>query len=197
LQADLLDAFPEFSSAEVMVELPNTLVITVTERVPVLVWLQDSRSILVDELGMTFQARDDAALSALPVVKASGPPPPVPGETQVDSADVTVEDIKAAALSRDVVKEFRPTVMFLPQTVTAIINLAAALPEGAELIYDPTHGFGWQDRRGWPVYFGDLANLEVKFNAYRAILEEIKSSGGTPALISVEFIRAPYYRLNE
>jgi len=165
--------------------------------VPVFVWQQDSRSILVDEQGMTFQARDTAALSALPVIKAAGDPPAVPGQEVVEPEDATVEEIKAAALSRDVVKEFRPTVMFLPKTVQAIIDLAGALPQGAELIYEPAHGFGWQDSRGWPVYFGELTDLETKYNAYRAILEEIKTSGAKPALISVEFIHAPYYRLSE
>jgi len=142
LQTDLLKAFPEFSSAAVLIDLPNTLVITVTERVPVMVWLQDSRSILVDEQGMTFQARDNAALSTLPAIKAAGDPPQVPGANDVDPSTATAEDIQAAALSRDVVKEFRPTVMFRPETVTAILNLAAALPEGAELIYEPAHGSG-------------------------------------------------------
>jgi len=198
LQEKLLTSFPEFSSASVSIDLPNSVVITVTERVPVLVWLQDSRSILVDEQGMTFQARDDAALSALPVVKAAGPPPPLPGEDAVvDTDEVTAEDIQAAALSREVVKEFRPTAMFLPEPVTAILELAEVVPSGAELIYEPAHGFGWQDGRGWPVYFGDLANLDIKLNAYSAIVEKIEASGGEPELISVEFIHAPYYRMVE
>ena len=60
--------------------------ITVTERVPVLIWQQDGRSILVDAEGMTFQARDEAAWERLPVIEAAGDPPPVPGDEQVDEA---------------------------------------------------------------------------------------------------------------
>lgn len=197
LQSRLLEAFPEFSSAEVLIDLPNSLLITVTERTPVMIWRQGERSILVDGDGMTFQARDQAALGALPVIEAAGDPPPVPGAAlTLDQLD-SPEKALAEKIERDVVKEFMPTRMFEPQTVADLLALAKQAPRNATLLYDPDRGFGWQDPRGWPVYFGDLSDLEIKLVEYRAILNEIKAAGGAPELISVQFVHAPYFRLKK
>lgn len=197
IEQELLKDFSEFSTVEAAIELPNTLLITVTERTPVMIWQQNDRSILVDDQGKTFQARDATLLGALPVIKAAGDPPPLPGEVSLTEGTASPTANLAEEISKDVVQEFIPTALFEPETVAAILKLAAQAPQGAQLIYEPAHGFGWQDQRGWKVYFGDLSDLDVKLNEYRAILEYIKASGGTPALISVEFVHAPYFRLEE
>lgn len=198
LEEKLLASFPEFSEAEVAIDLPNTVVITVTERVPVLIWNQDGRTILVDGDGKTFQARDQVALGSLPVVESAGDPPPMPGGTNsLEEEELSPEEIAAKEYTEDVIQEFKPTTLFAPGTVEAILQLSTQLPQGAVMIYEPSHGFGWQDGRGWPVFFGDLSNLDIKLNAYRAIIEKLKTTGGMPELISVEFIHAPYYRLQE
>lgn len=197
LQARLLESFPEFSSAEVMIELPNTLLITVTERTPVMIWRQDERSILVDADGKTFQAREQAALGSLPVIDAAGDPPPVPEAAPSLDETESPEKVLVEEIQRDVVQEFMPTQMFEPQTVMAILALAKEGPKNVTLVYEPDHGFGWLDPRGWPVYLGDLSDLEIKMAEYRAILKQIKAAGGTPELISVEFVHAPYFRLKE
>ena len=77
IQSDLLAAFPEFNAAQVLVEIPNTVLITVTERLPVMVWLQEGKSYLVDKDGMTFPVRHEGATGELPVVDAAGAPPGV------------------------------------------------------------------------------------------------------------------------
>lgn len=197
IEQELLKDFSEFSAVEAVIELPNTLLITVTERTPVMVWQQNDRSILVDDQGKTLPARDTTVLDALPVIKAAGDPPPLPGEVSLLEETPLPTANLAEEISKDVVQEFIPTALFQPETVEAILKLAAQAPQGAQLIYEPAHGFGWQDARGWVVYFGDLSELDVKLNEYRAILEHIKASGGKPALVSVEFVHAPYFRLEE
>ncbi len=197
IEQELLKDFSEFSAVEATVELPNTLLITVTERTPVMIWQQNDRSILVDEQGKTFQARDNAMLESLPVIKASGDPPRLPKEVSLAEETPLPTANLAEEISKDVVQEFIPTTLFQPEMIAAILKLAAQAPQGAQLIYETAHGFGWQDQRGWIVYFGDLSDLDIKLNEYRAILEHIKASGGTPAMISVEFAHAPYFRLEE
>lgn len=195
LQTRLLKSFPEFSSAQVTIDLPNTVWITVTERIPVLVWHQGSRTILLDEQGMTFQSRDQISLAGLPVVEAAADPPPVPGGPTSLEKPATVDQIQAQIDARSVLQEFEPTQLLTKETLDGILKLDGYLPQGATLVYNPVHGFGWQDIRGWPVFFGDLSNLELKYAAYQAIVAQIGADGGKPELISVEFVRAPYFKL--
>ena len=74
LEKKLLTAFPEFSSAEIQVQFPNSVNIVVTERIPVLVWNQDGKSALVDSQGITFPNREAGEPGSLPVIEASGNP---------------------------------------------------------------------------------------------------------------------------
>ncbi len=234
MQQTLLDTFPEFSTVVVQVDFPNTVYITVTERVPVLVWKQDGRSYLVDAEGMTFPARaetDDLA-STYVVVEASGDLPafikPVrasdpagTGETEAGESIRLEEQQKAQEAIRSLgaltdqlpftlPAEARARAFLPPEMVTVILRLSQQLPKGSQLLYDPERGFGWQDRRGWQVYMGnfgpdeptahssDLAEVvAVKLQVYRAILERVRSLGEKPSLISVEYLHAPYYRVEQ
>jgi hypothetical protein len=66
------------------------------------------------------------------------------------------------------------------------------------LIYSHEHGLGWKDGRGWEVYFGtDIQDIDMKLQVYKAILKEIKKKDVRPIFISVEFVHAPYYRLEQ
>jgi hypothetical protein len=206
LEDELLKAFPEFSSAQVEIDLPNTLLITVTERAPVLVWHQDGKTILVDDDGMTFQARDSVALDGLPVIEASGKPPSVADLTKMTTLERKIAEANGEKVPDEILvddstdslmQQIKPTRLFEKKTVDALLEFAGYLPQGAALLYDPVHGFGWYDSRGWAVVFGDLTDLSVKMSEYQAMIEKIKASGGTPELISVEFVHAPYYRLKD
>ena len=62
--------------------------------------------------------------------------------------------------------------------------------------FDPTHGIGWQDPAGWIVYFGlDGSDMLQKLQMYDAIVKDLQSRNVTPEFISVEFLHAPYYRM--
>jgi hypothetical protein len=66
-----LEALPSVQSASVGVELPGTLVVTLRERVPVVVWRVGARRYLTDERGALFgRIGDDPAaeVAELPVI---------------------------------------------------------------------------------------------------------------------------------
>jgi cell division protein FtsQ len=199
VQQSLLQAFPEFSAVSVYVELPNTVVVTVTERVPVLIWRQDGRSSLVDAQGMLFPARNETVEMPYPVVEASGSPPslsPLP----VSSPDLQdlAANLPVGLATWNTAGEAVP--FLSEEMVSAILLMAEKAPEKAVLVYDAGRGLGWRDQRGWDVFFGNVlgsasSSMDVKLRVYKAILDRLKAEDVKPALISVEYVDAPYYRL--
>ncbi len=216
MQQALLVAFPEFEHAAVHIELPNSVVVTVTERIPVLVWHQGGRTLLVDAEGMSFPLREGTVTGDYPVVEATGSPPmptPLASEASDPSAlavvdpplavdtlglqglpaslSVYVAAVEAAAIHGTA------TPLLAPEMVEAVLTMAARAPENAILIYDPRQGLGWEDARGWEVVLGDGNDVEVKLLVYRAILDHLKEAGLRPSLISVAYVHAPYFRIKE
>jgi len=198
LETALKDTFPEFSSVRVEIKLPNSVAITVTERMPVLTWSKGGESFLVDDQGVTFPVRSTAPSGSYPVIEASGDPPQVilSPEKSITLRDETISKITGALLPqlspRD---QVRPLIS--PGMVKAALLLAKQAPTGAKLIYDPVHGLGWTDRRGWNVYLGDEQDIATKILVYRAIMERLKGGEALPTMISVEYLHAPYYRVGE
>ncbi len=215
IEQDLLTIFPEFSAAQVQIELPNTVLITVTERVPVLVWNQDDRERLVDADGMTFPTRQDLAPGTLPKVYAQEVPPAFAGGMVAEESDPeagsavdaaaaaaadTLEAVKQVlpeGLRRSLPDENQATPLLSPQVVAAVLKMSEMAPSGSDIVYDRSHGFGWQDKRGWVVYFGNFDDMEMKLRVYRSILDSLKTSGVRPELISVEYVYAPFYRVQQ
>jgi hypothetical protein len=83
------------------------------------------------------------------------------------------------------------------EMVAALDRMDNHAPKGVPIAYDPRHGLGWHDtKRDWDVYFGlDLSNIEEKLIVYDAIRQKMREDGISPAMISVEHVHAPYYRL--
>lgn len=173
LEKKLMQAFPEFSKAEVKVNLPGEVTVRVEERQPILTWRQDGRTILVDANGVSFPMRDENAALPAVVVEAHGAPP-----------------VQAVQAENPTLEQFMPVEM-----VSAILSMSAQVPQGTTISYDPQRGLGWKDVQGWEVYFGDTRNMDMKLRLYRAILEKLDKDDIMPALISVEHVHLPYYRL--
>ncbi len=173
LQKKLMQAFPEFSKVDVKVNLPGEVIVKIDERQPILTWRQDGRTILVDANGVSFPMRDDSSAMPAVIVEAHGSPP--------------VQEVQAENLT---LEQFMPVEM-----VSAILSMNAQVPAGTSLSYDPQRGLGWKDAQGWEVYFGDTRNMDMKLRLYRAILEKLDKDDIMPALISVEHVHLPYYRL--
>jgi cell division protein FtsQ len=198
LETELLEAFPEFSDAEVKIELPNTVSIEVTERMPVLVWVKDGESYLLDKQGITFPTRGVNLSGSYPIVEAIGDPPeliqPV-GEGQ-DIQAVTISKITGVLIPQlPPIDQVKP--LLSPEMVQSILMLSEQAPAGSKLLYDPVHGLGWTDRRGWQVYLGNAQFMEIKLQEYRAVMDRLKIDQIRPTIISVEYVHAPYYRLEQ
>lgn len=198
MEQTLLDSFAEFSTVSVQVDLPNTVLVTVTERSPVLIWIQDGRSDYVDTEGNAFPIRHDMVEAELfPVIEAAQDPPTYESAEKTEqtfaSFDIELLDLEITN-SQPSVSTARS--LLSPEMVSAILIMDEQAPKGARLIYEQLHGLGWQDARGWYVYFGDVSDINMKANIYNVILNRLQEEQDqTPAMISVEYLHAPYYRL--
>lgn len=166
--------YPELTSVQVSVALPNVLSVQVSERKPVVRWEQGSGYTWVSEDGVAFRPRGE--LTGLISVNALSAPP----------AD---ENVSTDPLS--------PAPFISPEMVRAIQGLAAHVPPGMTILYDANFGFGWNDPRGWRVYFGTKASdVELKMRVYEAMVNSLSQRGIRPALINVTYPTAPYYRMS-
>ncbi|MBN1146529.1 MAG: FtsQ-type POTRA domain-containing protein [Anaerolineales bacterium] len=198
MASQLVDAFPQISSVSVQVSLPQTVMITVTERSPVLIWYQDAEWRLVDAEGVTFPASDEAIISGFPVINANGDPPQL---ESLEEAAPTLElpDLEELAeeISRGAATAGEAKQLLSADMVETILLMARKAPGKAQLVYDPEHGLGWKDQRGWTVYLGDMQDFDMKINVYQALISHLKEADIRPALISVEYVHTPYFVLEE
>jgi hypothetical protein len=159
----------------VEVGLPANVIVSVNERIPVLAWLKDEGEVWVDAEGVTFPPRGDA-----------GPIQRVEGDLPVVAPQEIAED------------GITPGPRLDPQLVASILTVGAQAPKKANLVYDPEHGLGWEDKRGWQVYFGttgiDPATMGMKLNLYATLVKRLAKRENKPVLISVEYVHAPFYR---
>ena len=84
-----------------------------------------------------------------------------------------------------------------PRIVKTVETLALYIPENTQMVFDTDHGLGWHDSRGWVVYFGfNNDDAAQKMIVYTALVEYLERKGITPGIINVEFIEAPYFRMD-
>ena len=170
VQEQLEAAFPELASIELAVGLPRSIALSVVERTPALAWVQDGQETWMDAEGIGFPPRGE--VEGLLRVQASGLPL---GAEQ---------------------EGIREHLVLKPALVEGMLAMQAYLPEGGQLLFDAGRGFGWEDGRGWRVFFGqEISEINLKLNTYQTLVETLGEQGVTPALISVEYLDAPYYRL--
>jgi len=184
VEAQILAEFPDIKSATVRVELPANLTISIQERIPAITWIIDGEATTwVDDEGFTFPIRGEATIPLK--VMANGDPPKPLG--YVDPASEPAEETETPIL---------PTPGVDPQFVASVLKLRTYIPAGAALLYDPENGLGWTDAQGWQVYLGtDVSQIDVKLVEYQKIVTALLEQNLQPVLISVEYIHAPYYRL--
>ncbi|MBM3152783.1 MAG: FtsQ-type POTRA domain-containing protein [Chloroflexi bacterium] len=174
IEQALLEDYPELASVEVRVAFPNRIIVSVVERTPLIAWSMDAETLWIDSYGISFKERGQT--EGLVVVSAGGTPPQAP----VDLAGA------------DAVPPF-----MAPAMVQTVLSLSGHVPPGTVMVYDPVYGLGWQDGRGWLVFFGEnTEDINMKLLVYEAIVGQLIREGLQPALISVEYLEAPYYRLH-
>jgi cell division protein FtsQ len=172
----LKDNYPEFTSVDVRVEFPNKVHVKVEERQPILLWKQDDNSVMVDASGFAFPIRESNETAPTLVVEANDSPSVKPSITNADVTQARFMDV---------------------DMVSAIVSMSAVVPANIPILYDQQHGLGWKDKRGWDVFFGDAQDIDMKLSVYQALVKKLKQEKIEPVLISVEFVHAPYYRLEQ
>jgi cell division protein FtsQ len=173
IKEDLAEAFPEIADISVTVGLPASVSVTLEERQPVLALRLGEEELWVDGDGVSFPPRGD-----------SGPLPVIEGE---EIATLVSSEGSQGGTRYD------------PKMIQAVLALSSYVPPGRSLVFDEQHGMGWSDERGWQVYFGknlaDAGEIEMKLRVYDALVQRLDENGIWPQFISVEFLHAPYYRL--
>lgn len=207
LRAALLTTYPIIDNASVSISLPNNIQVSVTERQPVLDWKVGDNNLWADKKGVLFQpAGDNPPL--LTIVSDAQPPLYISPEAQkalqdaaqTASTNTTIPQVlnKIDSATLKIQQPKGETDRIDPVLLTTAQKLAAHLPAGTTLAYSATSGLGWKDAGGWDVYIGtNLSDFDQKFALYQSISEQLAGQGITPALISVEFLNAPYYRLEK
>jgi cell division protein FtsQ len=190
LREALRQAFPEFSKVSVRVNLPSRVKVVVTERQPVISWTQDGVESWVDAQGVSFPPR---GAPKNPLVQVEGYGTPASDTT----AGITDDKNGVTSAILPSQNPSKPALQLSHELVSAILALGAKMPAETVLVYDSQRGLGWNDPiGGWDVFFGNEdQDMDMKLAIYQALVERLNSEGIKPALISVEYVHAPYYRM--
>ncbi len=192
-RVELEKSFPELQQVSVLVGFPNQVSVRFSERTPVIAWKLKDQTLWIDPQGTIFNARGKAPEGLLTITSADNPPQAV----VAPSPDATPDANGTPAIVPDTAKvdDPRPVQMDLKIMSSALL-LSAQLPKNTNLVYSVKEGLGWHDSRGWDVYFGKtLDDLEMKISMYHAIINQLAQKDITPSYVNLEFINAPYYRV--
>jgi cell division septal protein FtsQ len=162
-----LEAYPEIADAEVEIGWPNIVHINLTERRPLVVWDDGGRSWWLSRDGVAFIRRE----SQTGLVSIVSPEP-------------------VLKISRDM---DQPVID--PDVLSAAISLSGQFPDAFFFTFDPDHGLGFQDPRGWQAYFGHQGDMALKVQIYEAIAQRLAAKSAQIEFIDVTDPAMPYYRL--
>jgi hypothetical protein len=180
LQASLAENIGALEEITVTVDFPAEVVFEAVECRPVIIWEQAGvTSWWVDINGVRFAPLGSS--EGLVYIEAKAPPPQQYSAKTTDPADDQQDSDQ----------------LLSAQMVEGVLFLADYLPEGSTLMFDEEHGVGWEDpETGWLVYFGkELDQMPVRIALYQAIVDDLGERNRVPVLISIEQVKAPYYRM--
>jgi hypothetical protein len=188
LEEILQQAFPELEKISVRVNLPANIKVAVVEREPLIAWTQDGSEVWVDEQGVAFPESNPE--SSLVRVEGRGTPSGFTSSPSTNDLQNLPTGLPYPTTSTV------PNISLSPKLVSAIVALGAKMPADTLLVYDSEHGLGWNDPNGWEVFFGqEDQDMEMKLRVYESLVDHLQSEGIQPELISVEYVHAPYYRM--
>jgi cell division protein FtsQ len=185
--------FPEFYNVEVAIGFPKSVSIVVQERQPVIAWQYENLTMWIDAEGNIFPSR--GTVDGLISIIANTAPP----RLQIPMTD---EEIKIARAENELADDQN---LWLkdgpvdPDLVQKVLYLQNRMPQITQLSFYIKDGFGWHDgKNDWNVYFGhNLDDLDQKLLVYEQIKKWILDNQIHPDMISVAYLRAPYYRLEQ
>ncbi len=189
LEEVLQQAFPELVNISVKVNLPADLKVEVVEREPVIAWTQGGSEVWVDAQGVAFPPRGTPE-NQLVRVEGRGNPPGLKSTASMSE----LQGLPAGM--PNLTPTSMPSLSLSPKLVSSILALGAKVPVDTLLVYDSEHGLGWNDPNGWEVFFGsEDQDMQMKVSVYESLVERLQNEGIQPELISVEYVHAPYYRM--
>lgn len=193
IREEIVASFPDIDYAQVTVTFPAVVNVAVNERIPAITWYEnDSPLFWVDEKGYSFPIRGEASIPL--AVYANGEPPRPLGyqsAQEAAQAEVAAETETAAA-------PVEPAPSVDPHFVDMVLKLRAVIPAGTPLLYDAENGVGWKDPQGWQVFLGtDPADIDMKLAEYQVIVAYLLERNLQPVFINLEYLHAPYYRLEQ
>ena len=190
VEEQILATFPDIKSALVEVALPDTLNVVIEERIPAILWLENEQELFwIDQDGYTFSVRGEATMPIR--VYATTPPPYALG--YVDPKALSLESADSED-EEEIITETIPPID--PAFVQIVQKLNSIKPADTPMLYNTENGLGWTDPHGWLVYFGTRTeDIDMKLIEYSHIVDAILEKNLQPVLISMEFLHAPYYRL--
>ena len=194
----ILSTFPELKDVKVTLYLPNKISITVNERQPYIAWQLEKQTLWMDSDGFLFPARGQAS-SAITIQSLSYPSfyTTQPGDQaaiQIEKYHPKLNDWKSPP---DSMTWFKYHQQIDPGLLTAILKLNVQIPSQKALLFDSNRGLGWTDEHGWKIFVGfDLDHIDEKWLMYEKISADLVKQGIKPSLVSVEYLHAPYYRVD-
>lgn len=201
IPAEIIDEvsskYPELREVHLSVLLPGKLIISVIERQPMFAWKMKESEMWVDSEGYLIPARGNygdlltIAADSLPLY-------------QLDADQKKSEVIKVIQ-DKNISKPGLSDLVFFSQLkhiestlLLGVLQLNAWMPDEQTLLYKQKRGLGWEDSRGWDVFVGQkLENINEKMVMYETIVRNLEKEGIQPSMVSVEFLHAPFYRMDE
>jgi len=194
VETTLLAAFPDLKNVSVEVSFPGKVTIQGVERQPVVTWKYQDTVWWIDNEGVLFPAHGDA--QTIMTISSDANPPMVQSllKPNLLSDDPTDQAATSDAQKKD---DSKTSQRFVDRNMlNSAILLYQQIPANSTVIYNKDHGLGWMDNNGWNVYVGfNLDQLDQKMLIYNKLVEKLIQDGIHPKMISIEYVNAPFYRL--
>lgn len=197
LEYQLERSFPELSEIHVSVGIPANVTVSAKERIPVISWEYGENIYWIDADGTILPPRGAMAENMVIIHSEDSEPPVIAGTDLTESEPNEADSSNTLSVTDQIQTD---SVIYGKKMdtnlVKAILSLPKMLQEGSTILYNSKDGLGWYDARGWNVFIGlKLDNFELKLVEYEAIVNELNRQGIQPSVISVEFLNAPFYRV--
>lgn len=172
IRTTLLQHYQDIYDADVTIDFPAKMSITLTERVPVVEWDFGGSRFWIDQDGKVL-SESRSQESTIHVYADSYPGAPNQADRELP-----------LYFSRD--------------TLKTIMTMGSFVPEDQPLIYTYKNGFGWDTDEGWRVFFGKTdSDIEEKLRMQESLTRYFHENDIKPIFVSLEFKDAPYYRFVE
>ena len=198
IQRSLSPAFPEFKNIDTAVNLNNQVLLSVIERQPLITWKTNDNILWIDEEGYVIPLRGEAG-EMLIIESHDYPDFNYPSLSEKGVVEISKYHQKRNNWKSPLhsMEWFKYHQQITPPLLDSILKLSALVPENKTLLYDSHRGLGWHDPHGWMIFIGfNLENIIEKWMMYEKIVSELSQRGIQPTLVSIEYLHAPYYRLD-